>query len=273
MVAAIKSYATRNGKVIVSGLPIVEGRPIIQRVAEEVKREAKPPVYTPTTAHETYINSVRALICNRFAVHNAEDQKKLDLMRQIKIMYGVGSPNLRGHCIYGVWGKEKQATKDPLIEICAFGEDDKWQLAGTTLHELAHAIAGHEAGHGKGWKEHAERLGLRFPKAAGHQYIPASFVPDLRNAINALADPRGHGAPSLRSPGVTRFRVGAGGCKGGVGSRGGKSRGVGSGSRLRLYVCECEKPVKVRVASDTFAAHCDACGAAFKQPEASADKR
>jgi len=35
-------------------------------------------------------------------------------------------------------------------------------------------------------------------------------------------------------------------CKLGVGSHGGKSRGVGSGSRLRLYHCQCEPPVKVR---------------------------
>lgn len=52
-------------------------------------------------------------------------------------------------------------------------------------------------------------------------------------------------------------------CKAGQGSRGGTSRGTGSGSRLRLWECECDKPVKVRVASDDFRATCDVCEQAF----------
>jgi hypothetical protein len=49
-----------------------------------------------------------------------------------------------------------------------------------------------------------------------------------------------------------------------VGVRGGKSRGAGSGSRLRLWTCDCQKPVKVRVASDNFRATCDLCGHPFR---------
>jgi len=43
-------------------------------------------------------------------------------------------------------------------------------------------------------------------------------------------------------------------CPAGVGVKGGTSRGKGLGSRLRLWVCGCEKPVQVRVASDDFRA-------------------
>jgi len=42
---------------------------------------------------------------------------------------------------------------------------------------------------------------------------------------------------------------------------------LGSGSRLRLWVCDCAKPVKVRVSSDDFRAHCDLCNAAFKRAD------
>jgi hypothetical protein len=47
---------------------------------------------------------------------------------------------------------------------------------------------------------------------------------------------------------------------------GGRSRGKGSGSPLRLYHCGCEPPVKVRVASDELRAHCDLCGKPFERP-------
>jgi len=45
--------------------------------------------------------------------------------------------------------------------------------------------------------------------------------------------------------------------------RGSKSRGAGSGSRLRLWICDCQKPVKVRVASDDFRATCGLCAQPF----------
>lgn len=39
------------------------------------------------------------------------------------------------------------------------------------------------------------------------------------------------------------------------------------GSRLRLYQCRCSPPVKVRVASDSFAAVCVYCDAMFERVE------
>jgi predicted SprT family Zn-dependent metalloprotease len=39
------------------------------------------------------------------------------------------------------------------------------EVIDTILHEVAHAIAGHEAGHGPKWKEAAKRLGAK-PKAS-----------------------------------------------------------------------------------------------------------
>jgi uncharacterized paraquat-inducible protein A len=34
---------------------------------------------------------------------------------------------------------------------------------------------------------------------------------------------------------------------------------------MRLWECKCERPVKVRVASDEFEATCDRCNAKFER--------
>jgi hypothetical protein len=54
-------------------------------------------------------------------------------------------------------------------------------------------------------------------------------------------------------------------CRQGIGTRGGCSRGIGSGSRLRLWICNCNPPVRVRVARDAFRAVCQDCRCAFKR--------
>lgn len=60
-------------------------------------------------------------------------------------------------------------------------------------------------------------------------------------------------------------------CPLGIGTRGGKSRGAGSGSRLRLWVCGCDEPVKVRVASDDFRATCERCASSFTRAVAAVE--
>jgi len=56
----------------------------------------------------------------------------------------------------------------------------------------------------------------------------------------------------------------------GWGRLGGASRGAGRappgpGNRLRLGLCECPRPLRVREAAAGFTAHCDGCGSAFKR--------
>ena len=46
--------------------------------------------------------------------------------------------------------------------------------------------------------------------------------------------------------------------------RAGRPVTTGVGSRLRLWECRCPKPVKVRVASDTFDATCGKCNQPFE---------
>jgi len=204
--------------------------------------------------HEQYVQAVAAIVTE---AAKAEDAEKL---RPIKLVFGAGQTGRRGVTYYNRWNS-KPDTFAPFVEVCAFGKESDIQLAGTTIHELGHVVAGWDAGHGKGWHEACDRLGLRHCHAAGHQYRWADFHPDLRLKLAALPKPD-DGAPiaPLNRAGLgIAFKP----CPAGIGTRGGKSRGVGSGSRLRLFECECLPPVKARVSRDEFKATCDCCHTGF----------
>lgn len=104
----------------------------------------------------------------------------------------------------------------------------------TLTHEMIHA-ARPDAKHGRGFKELAIRAGLE-----GTKFTPAGprFLAWVEQARPTLPD-----FPA----GALTF-----------------AKGQKPGSRLRLYECCCEKPVKVRVASDTFDATCNVCESPFK---------
>jgi len=215
--------------------------------------------------HEDYIADVAQIALGRLG---EEDRAKA---RGIKLVYGAGPDGVRGVTYYNRWQgcdcDEHQPA--PFVEISAFNQSSRAQITGTVIHELGHVLAGWEAGHGKGWKEACELLGLRRMKAAGTNYVWAMFAPDVRSAVLAL-DPVDEGQPVRALAGLI---PGAGGahfkgfkpCKAGIGTRGGTSRGKGSGSRMKLYECQCTPPVKVRHAGDRFHATCHTCGYAFER--------
>lgn len=213
--------------------------------------------------HEDFVHAVRRLAVERLP--EGDDRTRL---LNAKLCYGLGAPGLRGVTVFGTWknghGTEERPTED-FIEVCAAGEESAVQLAGTTVHELAHCLAGHKAGHGKEWKQACEKLGLRCAKAAGHCYLMAGFEPALREAIVGLPQ-LGDGVPEFRGLGGVRLVVKPRPCSLGIGTRGGRSRGAGSGSRLRKWVCGCG--VIARVARDDFQATCGLCGTAFTRGEA-----
>lgn len=186
-----------------------------------------------------------------------------------KLVYGVGGvKGARGVTFYGAW---QNGTTHDFVEVCAAGEESDVQIAGTTIHELAHVLAGPGHGHEKAWKAACKVLGLVYAEAGGQAYAPEHFDPALWAAISALDLPT-DGRPVLRAGhgfvGIPLVKPRP--CPLGIGVRGGTSRGVGSGSRLRLWVCQCEQPVKVRVASDDFQATCHRCGSAFTRAVAPA---
>jgi len=220
------------------------------------------PPAAATVTHEAFIHAVRAIVLPRVA-----DDAKRTRLADAKLVYGAGhGTGARGVTFYGAWANGTPGHD--FLEVCAAGEETTVQIAGTTIHELAHCLAGHAAGHGADWKGACRVLGLVHAEAAGQSYAPVHFAPDVWAAVDALTVPddgrptfarRGAGAGVMGRPVAPRP------CPLGVGTRGGRSRGTGSGSRLRLWVCACPTAVRVRVASETFDATCNRCGSAFKR--------
>lgn len=206
--------------------------------------------------HEAFIASVAAMAIARLA-----DPVDIAAVGGIKLVFGAGINGVRGITYFNRW-KPGETEAKPFVEIAAFTKESWVQLAGTTIHELGHVLAGWEAGHAKPWHEACERLGLRRIRAAGTSYCLAHFAPELRLAIASLAKPD-DGEP-VQSFSAQGLKVQGKGCQAGVGTRGGKSRGAGSGSRLRLFECECVPPVKARVARDEFQATCQCCSSTFR---------
>jgi hypothetical protein len=249
------TYATANATM--SGGFAVGG------IAPSAYRPAEPA--RPHVTHETYIHAVRDVL---MAVHpNPVTRERIGA---VKLVYGAGAgTGARGVTYFGTWQNGHPTPLD-VAEICAFGEENALQVAGTTTHELAHVLAGHKAGHGPEWKAAAADLGLTRAEAAGQAYAWDDFTTAVRERIQALPEPTdgtpvrpglGGNGPRVMYPG---FRTrGPRPCTLGIGTRGGRSRGPGSGSRLRLWQCSCG--VKVRVASDDFRATCERCATSFNR--------
>lgn len=215
-------------------------------------------VASSNLTREAFVHAVRDAVVATAPI-NADQRAAIV---SAKLVYGAGDGGYRGICYYGAW--ENDGNGHAFVEIAATGEENACQLAGTTVHELGHVIAGPRAGHGPEWRKACALLGLNDAQATGHVYTMDGFRPELRNAVMALGEPN-DGKPSfgaLTGPVAPRIRK-MKPCPMGRGTRGGKSHGNGSGSRLRLWECGCASPVKVRVASDDFKAHCDTCGQPF----------
>lgn len=216
--------------------------------------------------HEDYIRSLAAFVVMHADLNPTEQAE----LTGIKLVYGAGENGVRGITYYNRWESGDQLRR-PFVEIGAFAQESVVQLAGTTLHELGHVLAGWLAGHNKPWHEACERLGLIGIKAAGTEYSWDNFAPWVRTFAQSLEVPNegqpvknligtATGLPGIFGQGFKGLRA----CPAGIGTRGGKSRGVGSGSRLRLYECSCHKPVKIRCASDDLEATHKVCKKPFK---------
>jgi hypothetical protein len=153
--------------------------------------------------HEAWINAVARLAAARLAPADAAK------LATLKLAYGSGLSGTYGVTYYNRW--DKPDGKAPFVELSAFHQVSLAQLATTTLHELAHVLAGHGAAHGPEWKAAAARLGQRHARATGHRGAWCNIEPDLRFAILALPAPsegapvatlwgRGDGTGPVRAP-------------------------------------------------------------------------
>lgn len=216
-----------------------------------------------TGTHEQYLHRTRDAVISRARELGTITDAEADRLAHAKLVYGVGNGSYRGVCHYDAW--ENGLGRVSVVEIAATAEESWVQLAGTTIHELGHVLAGWGAGHSGTWKQAAERLGLRAVEAAGQHYVLAAIEPKVRESVYTLAQEVGDGSPEFKTHGlgIGLLRTVIRPCSAGIGTRGGRSRGPGSGSRMRLWECECERPVKVRVASDDLQATCNRCGQSF----------
>src|SRR5947209_2993162 len=110
-------------------------------------------------------------------------------------------------------------------------------VLGTLLHELLHASVGCQHGHKKPFSQAARKVGLAGPPTA--TMVGDSLRPLLLSYVEQVG-PYPHAAITV----TPKHKV---------------------GSRLRLYQCQCDPAVKVRVASDGFQAVCLVCDAEFVQ--------
>lgn len=192
---------------------------------------------TTVKTHEDFIHAVRDIAVRRALEVGTIDETEAERLTHAKLVYGIGNGSYRGVCHYKAW--RNGIGEVEVIEIAATAEESWVQLAGTTIHELGHALAGWGAGHGSEWKRGADRLGLRRAKAAGMRYTLAALDPIVRTQVAAIAETV-DGAPAFRSAAWLNFTMPtrrAGGCSAGMGTRGGTSRGKGSGSRLLKVEC------------------------------------
>lgn len=197
--------------------------------------------------HESYIRAVASIVVEASDCNPSE----MDLLRSIKLVYGAGPDGVRGITYFN---RFKPAGKDdvvPFVEISAFNASSICQITGTTIHELGHVLAGWPAGHGKPWHDACDRLGLRRIKAAGTNYVWANLAPKVRHAVAQLELPgEGSVVQSIMGPGLGGLLGGAWStmklkpCGAGFGTRGGTSRGKGSGSRMVKYVCGCGQIIR-----------------------------
>ena len=181
---------------------------------------------THPVTHEDYLAEVARAVCATFPA-------TADALSQVHLVFGSG-PRRRGlSTLHRVWGGGEAVDPLPLVEIAAIGGLSPPETCHVLLHELAHVLAP-EAGHGAAWRHAARQVGLVRPRATPDAYDLADWrtiSPALRTVLQAIP-PATDPVPAEFFDDRHRLPCGAG-----YGTRGGTSRGKGSGSRYLKVVC------------------------------------
>jgi len=234
------------------------------------------------TTHEQYVQAIY-----RLALKAKLTQQQKSVLRQVKITYGDRRPGVYGTTHFGQWhptaccgGKRKpKGHAHPLVTIAAMPGETSLELCNTVVHELGHVLAGIGKGHGPEWVAACKALGLANAKAMGAADGWSDFSPALRKGLRGLGLPtdgapiavklalNDSGVPELvpADPGPRPVRT----CGAGIGTKGGKSRGAGAGSRYLLWECQCEQPTKLRTTRKDLRVRCLDCKRNFALVESS----
>lgn len=158
----------------------------------------------------------------------------------VRVRPSVGFPRGSRKAIGQCWDGSLSADTRPHLFISPVLADPVEVLA-TLAHELTHAVVGTEHKHKGPFGKVARAIGLEGK-------LTATVAGDaLRAKLKAIAEELGDYPHAALVP---------------------NDKARKPGSRLRLWVCECEEPVKVRVAKDDFDATCNLCNMNFKPGEA-----
>ena len=115
--------------------------------------------------------------------------KVLSIARNLMTQHGFGhleltlsnSKRTLGRCFYKYdFTQHKHVAHRIDLSRIWMSRVDEAQVRDTVLHELAHAVAGHAAGHGSEWKAAARRLGAN-PKRTSD--LPADFVLEIKQEV------------------------------------------------------------------------------------------
>ena len=177
--------------------------------------------------HEDYLAAVATAVCEQFPATAAS-------LSEVQLVFGTG-PRRRALAIrQRVWNGGEADTPLPLVEIAAIGALAPAETCHVVLHELAHVLAP-GFGHGRVWRYAARQVGLLNPRAwpdMGELADWNAIAPAIRARLQAIP------APTERAPADFYEDWHRRPCGAGYGTRGGTSRGEGSGSRYLKVVCQ-----------------------------------
>lgn len=177
--------------------------------------------------HEDYLAAITAAVCAQFPA-------TADALNQVHLVFGSG-PRRRGRpTLHRAWGGGEAVDPLPLVEIAAIGGLSPPETCHVVLHELAHILAP-GMGHNKAWRHAARQVGLVRPRARPDVVELSDWAeisPALHTALQAIP------MPTEPPPAEYRYDWQRRPCGAGHGSRGGTSRGEGSGSRYLKATCQ-----------------------------------
>ena len=177
--------------------------------------------------HEDYLAAIATAVCEQSPATAAA-------LGAVQLAFGAGPRRRTVGGLHRVWSVGTAHEALPLVEIAGIGALTPAETCHVVLHELAHVLApGY--GHGRVWRYAARQVGLSKPRArpdAGELGDWGAIAPALRVKLQAIPEPTEPARADFTEE-WDRLPCGMG-----YGSRGGTSRGAGSGSRYLKAVCQ-----------------------------------